>query len=168
MGSRGPSPKPSAMKRLEGNPGKRKLNDREPRPPLGAPPRPTWIKGEALKEWKRVVPILEAVQVLTVADLATLTVYCQAWAELVECTKVISKEGRIVTEPVCAGGEVVGSRKRKHPICSLQRDAFARMKVAAGELGLSPASRTRIQSAGQAGDEVDPFAELMKRAGKDS
>ena len=30
MGKRGPAPKPTALKVLQGNPGKRKLNDSEP------------------------------------------------------------------------------------------------------------------------------------------
>ena len=34
MATRGRKPKPTALKVLEGNPGKRPLNDREPVPPL--------------------------------------------------------------------------------------------------------------------------------------
>jgi hypothetical protein len=35
-GSRGPAPKPTAIKKAEGNPGKRKLNTEEPEPVPGA------------------------------------------------------------------------------------------------------------------------------------
>ena len=35
MATRGRKPKPTALKVLEGNPGKRPLNDREPVPPKG-------------------------------------------------------------------------------------------------------------------------------------
>ncbi len=37
MGQRGPAPKPTALRILEGNPGKRPLNASEPRPRAGRP-----------------------------------------------------------------------------------------------------------------------------------
>lgn len=37
MAQRGRKPKPTALKELEGNPGKRTLNDKEPKPPKKAP-----------------------------------------------------------------------------------------------------------------------------------
>ena len=41
MGRRGPAPKPTAIKILEGNPGKQKLNHNEPKPPtIIAIPKP--------------------------------------------------------------------------------------------------------------------------------
>jgi phage terminase small subunit len=40
MGLRGPAPKPTAIKRLEGNPGKRKLNEMEPKMTVGVPECP--------------------------------------------------------------------------------------------------------------------------------
>jgi hypothetical protein len=43
MGYRGPAPKPNAIKRAEGNPGKRPLNRYEPQPRLTTPKCPnTW------------------------------------------------------------------------------------------------------------------------------
>ena len=40
MGRRGPAPKPTAIKKAEGNPGKRKLNTEEPQPLPGVPECP--------------------------------------------------------------------------------------------------------------------------------
>ena len=42
MAQRGRKPKPTAMKVLEGNPGKRSLNTTEPQPPKRAPRCPNW------------------------------------------------------------------------------------------------------------------------------
>ena len=69
MATRGRKPKPTAMKELEGNPGKHPLNASEPKPKKKAPACPKWLEPEAKKEWKRLAPSLEAMGVLTQADL---------------------------------------------------------------------------------------------------
>ena len=50
----GRKPKPTALKKLEGNPGKRKLNAKEPVPAKGMPDCPKWLLPEAKEEWKRL------------------------------------------------------------------------------------------------------------------
>lgn len=64
MATRGRKPKPTALKILEGNPGKRPINENEPIPPKGTVKCPTWLEPEAKKEWKRLAPSLEAMGVL--------------------------------------------------------------------------------------------------------
>ena len=78
MAARGRKPKPTALKVLEGNPGKRPLNDHEPIPPKGELKCPSWLLPEAKKEWKRLASSLEAMGVLTMADLTAFAGYCQA------------------------------------------------------------------------------------------
>ena len=59
-GTRGPLPKPTALKMLEGNPGKRALDlagGVNPRIEIPTPPKHLGI--EARKEWKRITPLLE-------------------------------------------------------------------------------------------------------------
>ena len=50
MATRGRKPKPTAMKELEGNPGKHPLNTSEPKPNKKAPACPKWLEPEAKKE----------------------------------------------------------------------------------------------------------------------
>lgn len=45
----GGKPKPTALKKLEGNPGKRKMNTKEPMPEKGMPECPKWLLPEATK-----------------------------------------------------------------------------------------------------------------------
>ena len=47
----GRKPKPTALKKLEGNPGKRKLNTKEPVPGKGMPDCPKWLLPVAKEEW---------------------------------------------------------------------------------------------------------------------
>ena len=50
----GRKPKPTALNKLEGNLGKRKLNTKEPVPGKGMPDCLKWLLPEAKEEWKRL------------------------------------------------------------------------------------------------------------------
>ena len=82
MAMAGRKPKPTALKVLEGDRGKgrRPLNEHEPIPPRGGVKCPSWLLPEAKKEWKRLAASLEAMGVLTMADLTAFAGYCQAYA----------------------------------------------------------------------------------------
>ena len=82
MAMAGRKPKPTALKVLEGDRGKgrRPLNEHEPVPPRGGVKCPSWLLPEAKKEWKRLASSLEAMGVLTMADLTAFAGYCQAYA----------------------------------------------------------------------------------------
>lgn len=68
----GRKPKPTAVKKLEGNPGKRKLNTKEPVPAKGMPTCPNWLLPEAKSEWKRLAELMNQMGVLTEVDRAHL------------------------------------------------------------------------------------------------
>ena len=53
MAKTGRKPKPTALKKLEGNPGKRPLNTMEPTPPNVSIHCPQYLLPDARKEWKR-------------------------------------------------------------------------------------------------------------------
>lgn len=163
MGARGPAPKPTKLKILAGNPGHRPINRLEPEPTPGAPDPPAWLPAEALAEWRRVVPELDRLKLLTKVDRAVLAAYCVAWSELVTATQKLEAEGRVVDVVVRdRHGEEVGTRAALHPAVKLQRDAFARVKAYLGEIGLSPSSRSRLQVP-DAPEANDPIAELLRR-----
>ena len=52
--ARGRPPKPTALKLLHGNPGKRPISDREPKPPKGETTCPKHLDATAKTEWKRI------------------------------------------------------------------------------------------------------------------
>ena len=66
----GRKPKPTAIKKLEGNPGKRKLNTKEPIPAKGMPECPEWLLPEAKREWERLADLMNQMGVLTEVDMA--------------------------------------------------------------------------------------------------
>jgi P27 family predicted phage terminase small subunit len=99
MAQRGRKPKPTALKILEGNPGKKPLNNQEPNPEKRAPKCPSWLEPEAKKEWKRMAKTLETMGILTQVDITAFAGYCQAYARWKEAEEFLSKHGTIFKTP---------------------------------------------------------------------
>ena len=157
MATRGRKPKPTALKVLEGNPGKRPINEHEPIPPKGTVKCPTWLEPEAKKEWKRLAPSLEAMGVLTQADLTAFAGYCQAYARWKEAEEFISQHGSIFQTP---SGYV-----QQVPQVSIAQQNLKIMQSFCSEFGLTPATRARIIANGSGKDDVssdDPMESLLK------
>lgn len=84
-GSRGPLPKPTALKLLEGNAGKRALDlSAGVNPRIEVPSAPKHLGVEARKEWKRITPLLSDLGLISGLDRAALALYCQAAGRLAE------------------------------------------------------------------------------------
>ena len=157
MAARGRKPKPTALKLLEGNPGKRPINENEPIPPKGKVKCPTWLEAEAKKEWKRLAPSLEAMGVLTQADLTAFAGYCQAYARWKEAEEFISQHGSIFQTP---SGYV-----QQVPQVSIAQQNLKIMQSFCSEFGLTPATRARIIANGGGKDDAvsdDPMENLLK------
>ena len=156
MAIRGRKTKPTALKVLEGNPGKRPLNDREPVPPKGTLKCPAWLLPEAKKEWKRLAPALEAMGVLTMADLTAFEGYCQAYARWKEAEAFITQHGSIFQTP---SGYV-----QQVPQVSIAQQNLKIMQSFCSEFGLTPATRARIiaGAGSEDGASEDPMERLLK------
>ena len=95
---RGRKPLPSNVVRLRGNPGKRRLNDAEPRPAAKVPPCPACLGDEARKEWQRLSKELAELGLLTGLDRGLLAAYCQAhalWVEAVVLDRALRHHGQV-------------------------------------------------------------------------
>ena len=161
MAIRGRKTKPTALKVLEGNPGKRPLNDREPVPPKATLKCPAWFLPEAKKEWKRLAPALEAMGVLTMADLTAFEGYCQAYARWKEAEAFITQHGSIFQTP---SGYV-----QQVPQVSIAQQNLKIMQSFCSEFGLTPATRARIIAGGSGTEDVseDPMEKLLKGGWQD-
>lgn len=140
------------MKELAGNPGKRKINKREPRPKDGAPKCPAWLPKLAKAEWQRIVKVLPA-GLLTQADLAALVSYCIAVAELQLATEALEEGRTFTTEKGYVG---------QHPAVAQQRSAWAAVKQFAALFGLDPSSRGRMHLGGGGDEEADPLEDFIR------
>jgi phage terminase small subunit len=96
---RGRRPKPTRMKVLLGNPGKRRLNEDEPRPEPAVPECPVELGAVARTEWDRLVAELAPLRILTHLDRAALAAYCGAYSLWAESTSAIQQYGAMVKSP---------------------------------------------------------------------
>jgi P27 family predicted phage terminase small subunit len=134
----GAPPKPTALKVLAGNPGRRPLNTREPKPELKIPSCPAHLSDEARKEWRRISKLIVKLGLLSVVDRAALAGYCMAWGRWVEAEEQLKKTGTVVKTP--NGYPIVS------PYLSIANKAVEQMRIFLTEFGLTPASRSRIQA----------------------
>lgn len=133
---RGRKPKPTAVKRAQGNPGKRALNHAEPQPPDGLPDCPPHLSEAAREEWHRLAGTLHEMGVLTVVDRAALAAYCQAYGRWVEAEEKLKATPPMIRTP---SGYV-----QQSPWMSVANKQMELMGRYMGELGLTPAARSRV------------------------
>ena len=93
MAVRGRKPKPTALKVLEGNPGHRPLNKKEPMLKGRLPRCPDWLEDDAKKEWKRLGKVLAEMGMLTNLDMMAFAGYCQAYARWKGAEEFITQHG---------------------------------------------------------------------------
>ena len=136
----GPPPKPTKIKKLEGNPGQYPLNENEPEPTRGCDP-PEWLPDGARAEWDRVYPEIDALGLATVVDQAALACWCVAVDMLERATRrLIPTEDNPTPEVQVTekGYECVSGAEL------MRRQAMKDIRAFCQEFGFSPASRSRI------------------------
>jgi len=147
---RGRKNKPTAKKKLEGNPGKRRLNKNEPKPPSGIPSMPKWLKEfpEAVKEWRRESKILKRMGLITEAETSVLANRSYIGAQLITLAKEIKDEGYTIETDrgISANPKVL----RLEKLLSEHRQ-YGTL------LGMDPSSRARLKVETEPEDPLEQF-----------
>lgn len=146
-------PLPSAINRLRGNPGRRPVNKREPKPPVGVPECPEYISDRAKEAWWKIAPRLNEMGVLTLADGVALEMLVEAYAEYRTALDAVAEHGATY-EAATQTGVIIRSR----PDVAIASDAFKRVKGLLVEYGLTAASRTKLHTGAAVSD--DPLEEF--------
>lgn len=153
MAKRGPAPKPTKMKLIQGTYRPDRSVKNELSPPADVPKCPTFIKGEARREWKRIVPELAALGILSRIDRAALAAYCTAWETVVESHQDIEEQGRTILNDK--------GRMVQNPNVAIRARAMDMLRMYMSEFGMTPASRARI-SVPERTDRSNPFNFLQE------
>lgn len=135
---RGRRPKPTRIKALTGNPGKRPFNPHEPRPLPTLPDCPPELSPVARQEWSRLSSELAKLNLVTQLDRGALAAYCMAYALWLEAIEQVQRHGAVVKSPT---GYPVQS-----PFLAIANRQAEIMVRIASEFGFTPASRTRISA----------------------
>lgn len=157
MGKRGPRPQPTKLKILRGNPGNRPIKKSEPQPSADGVVMPTHLGEVASLKWSEVLPLLQAVRVMTRADVEALARYCDTYEWWLATRAKLRKEGD--TYPILNDkGEVKYIAQR--PEVSIAHKLATQLRQLEQDFGMNPSSRTGLNIEPQQ-EENDDDAQMF-------
>ena len=147
----GRRPKPTHLKLLQGNPGKRPLNANEPKPPLELPPPPDHLNEAAKKEWNRLGPQLVKLNLLSSIDGSGFAGYCVVYSRWVEAEEMLKKTGPVFKAP--------SGYPQLSPYYTIANQCLAQMRQYLIEFGMTPSSRSRTSV--RTAEQTDPLEDFL-------
>ena len=124
--------------------------------PTGEKPNPpSWLKGEALREWNRIADPLYEAGLIDAVDRSLLTAYCSSWATYVDATRDLLENGYTI--------ESVGDTVKANPAITAADKALKAMLAISGQIGLSVNARNRVGASmpsPQGGKETEASSKL--------
>lgn len=151
-------PTPTAIRLIQGNPGKRAINRHEPQPGQASSEPPAFLTGEAREHWFRLFPIVSSMRVMTEADVDDLATLCRELATYWNCQRVLDEQGRVYEVTTKSGGVLLMPR----PEVGMANAALANIIRLSDRFGLNPAYRSKVKVEPPPVD--DPLEELRRRA----
>ncbi len=146
MGLRGPQPTPTQVKLQRGT-FRADRAARNEAPVVGKPSCPGWMTDpDARKEFRRLVKLLDQMGLVGAADSNLLTRYCTAWIRWRRIVQtLVANAGAEVATFKDENGKVKAMQvSALHSVARSLADELSRAEQA---LGMSPASRSRIEVA---------------------
>lgn len=153
---KGRKPKPTHLKVLQGNPGRRPLPADEPKLESCFPDPPGHLSEAARKHWNEVGGMLHETGILTALDADALAAYCELHVRWVEANEQIRKYGLVIKGP--SGAPV------QSPYFKISAITFDAMKAMLVEFGMTPSSRARVKST-KPKEVENPFAAIDRLRG---
>jgi hypothetical protein len=133
VGKRGPAPKPTELRILEGNPSRRPLPTNEPQYPSGLPTKP-----------KRMSPGAKRALWHLCEDEALIE---EAYDGIWKMVRALKKKAKIEGKELPAGAVMAMlSMTSGRMAMSAIRDLSVRAVIQRREFGLTPSSRSRVES----------------------
>lgn len=141
---RGRPTKPTALKLVTGNPGKRALNKKEPKPEDANLAAPRWLIPEAAAVWNEIAPTLGSTGLLTKVDVQMLAMGCVAIAQFRIAAKETASE--LVASKIVENkdGDPIEIGLHVNPWLVAQSMSFKQAMAVFTQFGMSPAARSRL------------------------
>lgn len=129
--------KPTALKRLQGNPGKRPLGREIDGAALTKVPScPAWLEEDARKFFRTMGREVIGMGLLTQADVPALIALAVTWGRWVDAERKLAERGEVITT---AAGE-----QRVNPWLTVSNRALDKFCDLLTQFGGTPASRTKF------------------------
>ena len=143
--AKGKIPKPTAVKVLEGNPGRRPLNVNEPKPKAIVPRCPSWLDDEAKREWERMSNRLDSLGLLTEVDGSAFAGYCQSYSRWKQAEEFVTKHGFVIKTP--------SGYLQQIPHVAIAQTYLKCMQKFCEEFGMTPSARSRLSGEDNSGED---------------
>lgn len=153
----GRRPKPTVLKLVEGNPGKRKINKTEPKPKREIPSCPAHLSDAGKVAWGRLSVLLDRMGVLTEADSAALERLCDCYSDVLICRESLKADGWTYKTMDAQGNTLI----KGNPAATQLRAADSQFKSYLIEFGLTPAARSKVHATTDDDKKADPLAEFF-------
>ncbi len=154
----GRKPKPTHLKLVTGNPGKRPMPRAEAKVVPALPSPPPHLADEAKVEWGRISDDLFKVGLLSHIDRAALAAYCQAYGRWVQAERALAEMAK---RDQLTGGLMIKTTNGNaimNPLVGIANKAAADMVRYAVEFGMTPSARSRINAEAPPVDGREPAA----------
>ena len=153
---RGRKAKPTRLKVIQGNPGKRPIEPDAAKPETKIPPCPPHLDAVARKEWKRVAEELRKLGLISAVSMAALAVYAAAWSRWIAAERQIKKAGGPLQKTPNGYMQI-------SPWLVISNKAQDQMLRVMAEFGMTPASQSRANAAQAEFDFGDDFGDYLGR-----
>lgn len=134
---RGRKPKPTELRLIEGNRGRREINANEPKPSvLDDLQAPRWLDRHGRDFWNKHAPILVKLRLLSDLDADLFATACERWSVY---RRSVAKLKQSLTHNTEANGTCA------KPEVAIAKSALDSAKAILSEFGIGPSSRTRAR-----------------------
>jgi P27 family predicted phage terminase small subunit len=141
-GSGGHNRKTAAVRKAEGNAGKRSINEHEPDPPPASSKAPATLTALEREFWNQIFPVVSEMQVMKESDVLALSQLCRWLSEERRLTDEINRIGWLI--PKKDENDKVISVVA-NPLCRLRSDAARHVRSYLAVFGLGPSFRAALR-----------------------
>jgi P27 family predicted phage terminase small subunit len=149
---RGPKPKPTHLKVIAGNPGKRPLGN-EPKPPVGLPDPPEGMDEATKAVWLKLAAELESVGIATTVDALAFEMMVRSYADMQAAALKVASLGPVWMERAEETGKI--PKFVYSPYWVVQNKEWKKLVQMLTEFGMTPSSRTRLAASKIPSDDDD-------------
>jgi P27 family predicted phage terminase small subunit len=158
----GRKPKPTALRLVGGNAGKRPLPKNEAVVALAEPTPPAFLCDDAKVEWGRVCSVLYSAGLMTELDRAALAAYCAAYGRWAQAERAINRMASKDEINAALMIKTSNGNAIQNPLVGIANKAKSDMVRYAAEFGMTPSARSRVTATEN--EKEDPGEKFFNRS----